>query len=218
MGGDLENNTRLDLPPGATPVAVATPNTQHMVMAHQGESGVPMWQQDKQGAKCCGFCCDYRRAVIILNGLTVILGALSIVAGAVLESVVGAPSTNLDDDFVDGQTRTSMITTGVSMFVAICAILGAIKYNIYLVGLNVVWTIASAVIAAIAALELEDFLEENSPSTPYNAIPNIIVTALFSLLVIYPHVGFIYEVKTDVMSAETYPREEHSCCCVTKRT
>jgi hypothetical protein len=44
-------------------------------------------------------------------------------------------------------------------------------------------------------------------------IGSAIVTALW----IYPHVGLILEIRNGIMSAETYPREEYSCCCVDQR-
>ena len=54
----------LALPPGAVDTTVAVAPGSVIPEGHQ--SSTPMYQQEKQGARCCGFCCDYRRAVIII--------------------------------------------------------------------------------------------------------------------------------------------------------
>jgi len=47
--------------------------------------------------------------------------------------------------------------------------------------------------------------------------PEIVIQAVLTLFFMYPHIGFIMEVHSGIMSAETYPREEFSCCCVSSR-
>ena len=48
-------------------------------------------------------------------------------------------------------------------------------------------------------------------------VVQIIMTAGFTAAFLYPHIGFILEVKKGIMTRDTYPREEFSCCCVTAR-
>jgi len=53
----------------------------------------------------------------------------------------------------------------------------------------------------------------------YFNIQSIIVSvfnAFFVLLWIYPSVFLTVEIKKGIMTKETYPREEMSCCCVSK--
>ena len=45
-----------------------------------------------------------------------------------------------------------------------------------------------------------------------------VILAIFWVLYLFPHIGFIVEVCNGTMSRETYPREEYSCCCSTTRS
>ena len=48
-------------------------------------------------------------------------------------------------------------------------------------------------------------------------IMTYVITALFTMLWVYPSVFLSVEIKKGIMTKETYPREEMSCCCVAKR-
>ena len=45
----------------------------------------------------------------------------------------------------------------------------------------------------------------------------IVISAGITAGFLYPHIGFIMEVKKGIMTRDTYPREEFSCCCVAAR-
>ncbi len=45
-------------------------------------------------------------------------------------------------------------------------------------------------------------------------VPDIVIGLIITALFMYPHIGFIIEVRRGIMTRETYSREEHSCCCV----
>jgi len=44
-------------------------------------------------------------------------------------------------------------------------------------------------------------------------IGGIVIAAIFYGLYLYPVIGLISEIKSGIMSQETYPREAYSCCC-----
>jgi hypothetical protein len=196
-------------PPGASAVAVpmGAPN-----------ANVPMWQQEKQGAKCCGCCCDYRRAVIVLAIINICISAAYIVM------IVAAAATpgiwvNLDDDSVqqtfEDAYPTQLALYAVTLFCAICALVGANKFNIPLVMINTLWYVGSFIGGTIVSINLaNDVNDQTDDGAPeLMVVPNIIVSAVITMLFMYPHIGFMYEVKVGIMSYETYPREEYSCCC-----
>lgn len=195
-------------PPGSSTVAVSLGDT---------NSSLPMWQQEKQGAKCCGCCCDYRRAVIVLAIITICIDI-----GYILLALIAAstPTTRVDADddavlavYEDSATYQA-IFSGVSLFCSICALLGANKFNIPLVAINTLWYVANFIAGTIISLNtINEMNEIATTDVTYTAVPSIILGAVVAMLFMYPHIGFMYEVKNGIMSFETYPREEYSCCC-----
>lgn len=203
-------------PPGSS--VMAPPGSSSVtVPAGNASSNIPMWQQEKQGAKCCGCCCDYRRAVIIIAIVTVCISLASIIVIAATASIPAA-NVQIDDDVVLGiyedSFQNQLIFSCVSLVCSICALVGANKYSIPLVGINVAWYIGGFIAGTIASIgTANDMSEASTEGTTISVVPNIVVNAIVTCLFIYPHVGFMYEVKNGIMSVETYPREEFSCCC-----
>jgi hypothetical protein len=194
-------------PPGSSTVAVPTGNA---------TSNVPMWQQEKEGAKCCGCCCDYRRAVIIIAIITICISL-----GAIILTVASSVSTtqiDIDDDALleiwDDSLRTQAIFSGVSLVCAICALVGANMFNIPLVALNTLWYVANFIAGTIVNIQTSDEINaETDDDLAISVIPTIAISAAIACIFMYPHIGFMYEIKKGIMSFETYPREEFSCCC-----
>jgi hypothetical protein len=178
--------------------------------------------QEKKGAKCCGCCCDYRRAVIICNTLLYIFGITGLVL--CLGSSVTTRNIDGDDDGVISVAENAYTITaaryGVSVVSAICGLVGGIRYNIPLVSIQVLWLIVafvvSIVLSVVAINDVNDQLDLNGNGEEElnQPIGYYIFSAVITCLWMYPHVGFIMEVKSGLMSLETYPREEYSCCCV----
>jgi len=50
-----------------------------------------------------------------------------------------------------------------------------------------------------------------------NFIASIGILVICYGLYLYPVIGLISEIKSGIMSQETYPREAYSCCCDPKR-
>mmetsp|Transcript_18958 Transcript_18958/g.46954 ORF Transcript_18958/g.46954 Transcript_18958/m.46954 type:complete len:84 (+) Transcript_18958:1601-1852(+) len=79
--------------------------------------------------------------------------------------------------------------------------------------------------------ELLDWVEKQTDDASWSAsnqdelessfntymIMNYVITAILTLLWVYPSVFLSVEIKKGIMTKETYPREEMSCCCVSKR-
>jgi len=209
-----------DIEKQSVATAIAVPMQSNASAAMGGTtSGVPIYEQEKQGAKCCGCCCDYRRAVIIISIIFIVSGIISIL-GASTNSQMMQTGNDFDDDQVEDKldkiSRLSAIFYGIGLAASIASLIGAVHYKIALVAVNVIWMmiqyVAVIIISETTLSSIEDTsdLDVSSPIASY--IINLIVTGLF----IYPHVGFIHEVKNGIMSRETYPREEYSCCCVNR--
>jgi hypothetical protein len=182
---------------------------------------IPMYKQTKKGSKCFGFCCDYRRAVMMVNNFVIISGIVSVIQYLLGTKAVGEVSVDDDDlmDIVEDVYRQEVILLGVGLFTSIVANVGAYRYNIYMVGCNIIYMMASFTTSVVLINKTFNTLQED-----YDGDKDIrlnfplvlfIVRGVVMCLVIYPHVGFVYEVQAGILSAVTYPREEFSCCCVT---
>ena len=156
------------------------------------------YQQDVKAHKCCGGCCDMRRAVIIVNIVNSVFLALGLMSFGVAASVDGS---NYDDDEVK-EAYTSLDNAGLGVLTAIIAvklvisllgIYGAFSYNVMLVGVSC----AAYCLEALLAL-----------------VTLNLATAFYCGFFAYPHFFFIREVRAGIMTKETYSSVEHSCCCV----
>jgi len=203
-------------------------------------SEVPMRDQEKQGGKCCGGCCDYRRAVIILCIISLCFTALGFVNNA---------STSIDDDEYPKLTQiyndhaTGILIVGiVGIVLTVLELVGAIIFNFYMVALYVVWSILELILSIVLTKSLVDevveclgdttCLLEGASDTTVDVsdedIKNVedamniyltgvfVSSAIFTFLWVYPSVMLAVEIKKGIMTRETYPREEMSCCCVQK--
>lgn len=153
--------------------------------------------QTKQGHKCCGGCCDMRRAVIIVNIISLCFGLLGILS---LTAVSQINVENYDDDEVKEAFAQGVDNLGVAIAITvvrvvlnICGIYGAVAFNIIFVGLSLVAYVIDFVMALLVI-----------------SIPGLLLAGGFA----YPHIFFIKEVKAGIMSKENYINEEQSCCCV----
>lgn len=165
--------------------------------------------ESKKGSKCCGQCCDMRRAVIIINIINIILGVVTIAVNVSNAAflTIGIEDDRIKDDF-DSVLTDGIIIASVGLAVFIITLWGAMKYNIFAVGLGALYICAAFV--ANTVLTIQFF---NSYMVPVPT-PTLVVSGVISALFLYPHVGLILELNNGIMTPETYPREEMSCCCV----
>jgi len=165
----------------------------------------------KQGHKCCGGCCDVRRAVIIVNIIEAcfaFLGMLGLLAMNNMTTSLYSSADQYDDDEVAAamaEYEEAMATFGsipigailaiqaVRVVGALAGIVGAIKYNFYLVGAaGIMYCVSCA--TSIVALNLG----------------GAIMAGFFA----YPHYFLVQEIRKGIMSEENYHNERQSCCCV----
>ena len=166
----------------------------------------------KQGHMFCGCCCDVRRATVAVNMVSIIYAVISMITVSI--TVGNAKQNETNDPYAytyNDQLKTVLTVSIIASIIGICfsiaAIIGAIKFNIGLVGSNVVW-LAIGFITTIAV---------SAPATGYSyGAVNILFYLAFLCFFLYPHIMLIYEIKgSKTMSQESYtPREEKSCCCV----
>lgn len=169
------------------------------------EAGVFVNPSGKQGHKCCGSCCDVRRAVIIVNGVNLVILCMSLMSFLAARNI--ANNSNTDDAAqVDDQLQEAIDVYSNAPLGAIIAIMvvqaiisaigmaGAFLFNKWMVGVTAVVYILGLVGALISL---------NPGGMAYNGF------------FLYPHVFLIKELHHGIMTKENYePVEKHSCCCV----
>jgi hypothetical protein len=152
----------------------------------------------RRGHRCCGCCCDVRRAVIIVNTVNIVICLFALLGISVLSRI--DPAT-IDDDEARAKIESisdMQIDMGIAEVVIqiICqsiGIYGAVCYNQYLVGVSLLCYVA---IFIVDLVQLE--------------LLGAIAVAFFA----YPSVFFIKQMRNGIMSESTYSIEKHSCCCV----
>jgi hypothetical protein len=195
---------------------------------------VPMHQQEKQGGKCCGGCCDYRRAVIVLCIVSLVFSVIGIINPALDSSFEDAAYPELSKIISDHSTDL-LIMGIVHIVMTLVALVGALIFNFYMVALYVLWSILYLIVSIILEKQMVDEMldwidtqytddvwsgtDRDALETGINTymIITYVITALFTALWVYPSVFLSVEIKKGIMTKETYPREEMSCCCVAKR-
>lgn len=228
MGGVSMNGQPLPVA-NATPVAKATPtmasttSTAPMASTTRAPMGVapaaasyPMHQQEKVGAKCCGCCCDFRRAVLILDVILMVFAGVSLI-GIAIPADENFQIQGVDDDQVvevmGDSYVVSAIINGVGMICLAVPVYGAITFNARMVAFGIVWLVASFIASIIVGVVYNGKANEVSSKSIAQPFANWIGGAIWTGVFIYPHVGLISEIQKGIMSQQTYPREEHSCCC-----
>ncbi|CAB9528436.1 expressed unknown protein [Seminavis robusta] len=229
-GGGVSMNgqpTGVPMNGGALPVAHATPTQSaaapppvaYPMSGAAPPVAFPMHEQEKIGSKCCGCCCDFRRAVIILDSCLMVLSVLGLIFLALPSDVSEQryQQLGIDDDQVADvlmeMTTITQIISGCGVVALAVPVFGAMKYNTGMVAFGIAWFVITYV--AQVAIEVvytgkANDVGQKSFSQPFI---NWIVSAIISALFVYPHVGLISEINQGIMSQATYPREAFSCCC-----
>ena len=109
---------------------------------------------EPKGHRVCGCCCDSKRGTIIVNTITFVLTAIYMILLA-----VGYNDPNWEEkvanqesiDYINKNYVPMMIISGVSLAINLGVIFGASIYNICLVGLGVLWTLANLIWSIVVA-------------------------------------------------------------------
>ena len=179
---------------------------------------------DKQGGRCFGCCCDYKRAVILINILIILANGAAVgIYGSNLARQWNYPETT-DDAVIQTYEDTLIVGTvlsAVSILFAIGAWIGAATYNRCLVILNILWLtvvyVARVVTMVLAYKGIWNGDEAVDEAVDVLGKEGVIVTSVVSgvitALILYPHIAFTREVKVGIMTKETYKREKRACIC-----
>ena len=166
---------------------------------------------------------DYRRAVIVVAILFIVFTGLSLIFSITAASVPGVES--VDDDqiqaILDNNTIQTIILSAIGLVMAVVALFGARLYNVPMLCLVVLWFAVNFGVGVWLNIDLINSINEvyRQNGTQEIAISpfGFVLSAVITCLWVYPHVGLIVEIRQGIMSVETYPREEYSCCCTDNR-
>lgn len=200
------------------PAAVVPPPAMATMNWNASDVGIPMHERTKLGAICCGCCCDFRRAVIIVDSVIIGLSAYTMVGLLAYDDYETSDGytdePTLDDSepaSSDGQLPNAIIG-GLEMVLTVVPLYGAFMYRVPMLWFGVFVQVASFVARFSVSYFVVERAEDLADEFYFAYTVEAIITALF----IYPHVGYIMEINQGIMLPETYPREEYCCCCGTK--
>lgn len=91
-----------------------------------------MIHQEKQGGRCCGICCDYRRAVIILGIISIITGILNFLMRNVTSYTNGLDDDELRQELYDLQEEyilPNLILDVLFILFGIIAVIGGVRFS-----------------------------------------------------------------------------------------
>jgi hypothetical protein len=160
------------------------------------EANPVLERRSQRGHRCCGGCCDMRRAVIVVNVVSICVCSLALIEVIFFKStVVASLMPNLE------QLNDKILwTTGAVVFVEMvlygAGVYGACKYNQCLVGVAMMTYFAKIIV------HLSYFW--------FYMTPVILLNALFA----YPHYFLIKQIRSGILSEDNYPSEKYSCCCL----
>jgi hypothetical protein len=160
-----------------------------------------------------------RRATIAISILGMLGGSLTLLSLVGTEVMKHDFVDQIGDDelidIIEKSYITQAIFTIIGLLTSTCCFVGAIRYNPSLVIIHAVWMAIYWI--ATVAIEVKTFkeVEDNYSGTEDLRLhaTGYVLSALVVLYFIYPLVRFAAEVKSGIMSRETYPREDFSCCC-----
>jgi hypothetical protein len=146
----------------------------------------------RQGHRFMIFCCDMRRAVIILDAITISFVLLHLILflgfGIQLEADTGGTST-----FQVQSVQKAILVGLAGVAMPGLGIYGALTYKYYFL--------------ALAALYFgyQFFLDLFTLN---------LLSIMWSAVYVYAHAVLTNEMSTGIMTEENYPSEKYSCCCV----
>jgi hypothetical protein len=162
----------------------------------------PINMRAKKGHICCGYCCDVRRAVIILNLLNILLSVLWLALFTAGYDIIenSALNPDADDAIKEEAALLKTLPMGLLIFLGllqICCyavgIMGAIHFDRRMLKVAIGWY-AMSLFANLVQFQ--------------------VLSAIATLLFIYPLYYLDKEIKENIMTPENYPNEVQSCCCI----
>lgn len=132
--------------------------------------------------------------------------------------------TNSQIDDVLNEYEIVFISMGIMHFLmSFVALRGALVFNKYMVGIYPIWALFHVTLTIILNFQIMSKVENSfteSVQEDFNFKTNLLIAFQVFILLFwtYPSVMLTREINQGIMSKETYPREEYSCCCIYKRT
>lgn len=156
---------------------------------------------------CFNYCCDFRRAVIIVNAISIVLKLLLMMGVAIFASYLGknldTVEASIDDDETREQLDQMAKSGGVAIIEAVVEVIEAISIALHLCGIYGAlqfkrWGVITAGVTYAVQLSL------GVVSLDFG---NVVVSSLF----LYPHVCMFKLMKDGVMTEYNY-HNIASCC------
>ena len=158
-------------------------------------------ERRKKPHRCFYCCCNMRESVVTVQViLGIVASACWIIAFAsgYYKKYTTTYTTNDLEELTSAYQKVAIIL-GVGIAVAIVTIVGAIRYSVGLVGLGALYVIIGNVLSTYYAYPVMNKKDSWSSTASGLYFAWVVIS---TLLVLYPHLMFIYEVKTGILAKE----------------
>jgi len=151
---------------------------------------------------CCGCCCDFRRAVLVINGMSIVLKILEMLGMVIFASFVShhldEVEAEMDDDEVAKMSDAFVKSGMLTVFEVVIEIYEAIAIGLYACGIYGAlnfkrWGIITAMVTHLFQ----------------GVIMMSFVNILITLLCLYPHLYMLHLMKAGIMTEQNYHRIEY---------
>ena len=176
----------------------------------------------KQGHLFCGLCCDMRYATIIVNFCNILTSIITMslviqahreaqevrARGGVFQGYIYPENRQKGFDDMEAAMKWVAGLAVVGWVLSFVAIYGAYTFRAVPVSLNlgyipIHYLTANAMLTK-ASNSYDDYQHEAA---------NWIVKGVLVLIYLYPQFMYLTEVRSGILSKETYVRERKCCCC-----
>ncbi|KAL7462184.1 hypothetical protein ACHAXS_002572 [Conticribra weissflogii] len=149
--------------------------------------------EPKREHLCFGCCCNSRESVIAVQGFLGILWNIAMLIGYLTESYknwTADPQLRLE---LEHAYQKIIYITAVGIAVAIIVIIGAKRYNVFLVSLGAIYTMIQYTLEPIILIPV---ISDHVSYLFFYYLWPIVV----GILVLYPHIVFMYEMKKGILA------------------
>lgn len=180
------------------------------IEADDDKDSLSFYSRPKLGHVFCGFCCDVRRATIVVNFIAIVcvshfMAVIAFIRSDAFKNLIPDDEVREILDDMPPPPSDAITYAVVGICCAVSALVGALMFSFSLVLINVVWMM-------YGVFSIVFFQKDQEMPIPDFNFAMILIRSF----IVYPQIILLYELKVSkTMSKETYTkREKHSCCCV----
>jgi hypothetical protein len=172
------------------------PTTTTTTTSHHHQVRILRVTTERRGQSCCGFCCDMRRAVVLLNGFLIVLYSIGL-SNTLPWSSSSSSSSSHDRHQNDNDDTGRFLLMLLKLLCFVLGLWGALSFS--------TWQLYFPMVVHLYTIVVSGGIFSDWDWVPIG----------IGIVFLYPHVVLVQEIQNGILTKETYPFEAQSCCgCV----